>query len=99
MALTIAHVSKQTAATFVLNCTPNVKGVPRESTERWYRSVTLNGWTNPLNKVVTLMHLPCRVKVTEECGLEPAKGEFLVARFAYRLGSKHWCLDMAINGQ
>ena len=25
------------------------------------------------------------------------EGRFLVARFAYRLGSKHWCLDLALG--
>ena len=73
VAITIAPMSKQLAAAFVLNRTMNVKGVPRDTV---YRSVTLNGWTSPQKKVATLMHLPwpCTVKVTEECGLELAEG-------------------------
>ena len=95
--ITIAPMGKQPAATFILNRTVNDKGVPRESTERWYWGVTLNGYTGPQNKVASLLHLPCKVTVTKECSLELMEGEFLVARFAYRLGSKHWCLDMAMG--
>ena len=43
------------------------------------------------------MHLPCRVAVTDECGLVAGEGRFFVGRFAYRLGSKHWCLDLAVG--
>ena len=43
------------------------------------------------------MHLPCRVTVTEDCGLVAGEGGFFVARFAYRLGSKHWCLELAVG--
>ena len=43
------------------------------------------------------MNLPCRVTVSEDCGLVAGQGEFFVARFAYRLRSKHWCLDLAVG--
>ena len=43
------------------------------------------------------MHLPCRVTVSDECGLVSGKGFFFVRWLAYRLGSKRWCLDLAVG--
>ena len=84
VAITIAPVGKQPAAMFVLDRKVNVKGLPRESPKGWYWSVTLDGYTGPENKVATLLHVPLRSIVTEECSLELAEGEFLVAQFAYK---------------
>ena len=72
-----------------------MKGAPRYSIERWYWSVTLDTCTAPQQRTSTQMHLPCRVTVTDECGLVARKGGFFVGRFAYRLGLKHGCLDLA----
>ena len=38
---------------------------------------------------------------TDRSGVLPfgGGGGYLIARFAYRLGSKHWCLDVAVGGQ
>ena len=76
-----------------------MKGVPRHSTERWYWSVTLHAVTAAQTTTPTQMHLPCRVTVSENCGLVAGEGGFFVARFAYRLGSKHWCLDLAVGSE
>ena len=88
--LSIAPVNKQPA--YLLNRMVNVNGTPRHSTERWYWSVTA-----PQQRTATQMHLTCRVAVTDECGLVAGEGGFFVGRFAYRLGSKHWYLDMAVG--
>ena len=74
-----------------------MKGVPRHSTERWYWSVSLNACTAAQTTTPTLMHLPWKVTVSEDCGLVAGEGGFFVARFAYRLGLKHWCLDLAVG--
>ena len=97
--LYIAPVNKQPAPAYLLNKTVNVKGVPPHSTERWYWSVTLNAVTAAQTTTPTQMHLPCRVTVSEDCGLVAGEGGFFVARFAYRLGSKHWCLDLAVGSE
>ena len=97
LGLSIAPVNKQPAPAYLLNRTVNVKGAPRHSTERWYWSVTLDACTAPQQRTSTQMHLPCRVTVTDECGLVAGEGGFFVGRFAYRLGSKHWCLDLAVG--
>ena len=97
--LYIAPVNKQPAPAYLLNRTINVKGVPRHSTERWYWSVTLNAVTAAQTTTPTQMHLPCRVTVSEDCGLVAGEGRFFVARFAYRLGSKYWCLDLAVGSE
>ena len=97
LGLYIAPANKQPAPAYLLNRTVNVKEGPRHSTERWYWSVTLHACTAPQTSTPTLMHMPCRVTVTEDCGLVTGEGEFFVARFAYRLGSKHWCLDLAVG--
>ena len=99
LGLYIAPVNKQPAPAYLLNRTVNVKGVPRHSTERWYWSVTLNAVTAAQQTTVTQMHLPCRVTLSEDCGLVAGEGGFFVARFAYRLGSKHWCLDLAVGSE
>ena len=99
LGLYIAPVYKQPAPAYLLNRTVNVKGVPRHSTERWYWSVTLNAVTAAQQTTPTQMHLPCRVTVSEDCGLVAGEGGFFVARFAYRLGSKHWCLDLAVGSE
>ena len=97
LGLYIAPVNKQPAPAYVLHRTVNVKGAPGHSTERWYRSVTLHACTAPQTSTPTHMHLPCRVTVTEDCGLVAGEGGFFVARFASRLGSKHECLDLAVG--
>ena len=97
LGLYIAPVNKQPAPAYLLNRTVNVKGVPRHSTERWYWSVTLHACTAPQTTTPTQMHVPCRVTVTEDCGFVAGEGGFFVARFAYWLGSKHWCLDLAVK--
>ena len=97
LGLYIAPVNKQPAPAYLLNRTVNVKGAPQHSTERWYWSVTLDVCTAPQQRKPTQMHLPCRVTVTEDCGLVAGEEGFFVARFAYRLGSKHWCLDPAVG--
>ena len=99
LGLYIAPVNKQPAPAYLLNRTVNVKGVPRHSTERWYWSVTLNAVTAAQQTTATQMHLPCRVTLSEDCGLVAGEGGFFVARFAYRLGSKHWCLDLAVGSE
>ena len=99
LGLYIAPVNKQPAPAYLLNRTVNVKGVPRHSTERWYWSVTLNAVTAAQQTTATQMHLPCRVTLSEDCGLVAGEGGFFVARFAYRLGSKHWCLDLALGSE
>ena len=97
LGLYIARVHKQPAPAYLLNRTVNVKGAPRHSTERWYWSATLDACTAPQTRTPSQMHLPCRVTVTEDCGLVAGEGGFFVARFAYRLGSKRWCLDLAVG--
>ena len=97
LGLYIAPVKKQPAPAYLLKGTVNVKGAPRHSTERWYWSLTLDACTAPQTKTATQMHLPCRVTVTEDCGLVGGEEGFFVARFAYRLGSKHWCLDLVVG--
>ena len=97
LGLYIAPVNKQPAPAYLLNRTVNVKGAPWHSTERWYWSVTLNACTAAQTTTPTQMHLPCRVTVSEDCGLVAGEGEFFVARFAYRLGFKHWCLDLGVG--
>ena len=97
LGLSIAPVNKQPASVYLLNRMGNVKGAPRHSTERWYWSVTLDAYTAPQQRTSSQMHLPCRVTVTDECGLVAGEGEFFVGRFAYQLGSKHWCLDLVVG--
>ena len=97
LGLYIAPVNKEPAPAYLLNTTVSVKGAPRHSTERWYCSVTLHACTAPQTSTPTQMHLPCRVTVTEDCGLVAGEGGFFVAHFAYRPGSKHWCLDPAVG--
>ena len=97
LGLYIAPVNKQPAPAYLLNKTLNVKGAPRHSTERWYWSVTLHTCTAPQTSTPTHMQLPCTVAVTEDFGLVGGEGEFFVVRFAYRLGSNHWCLDLAVG--
>ena len=87
LGLYIAPVNKQPAPAYLLNRTVNVKGVPGHSTETWYWSVSLNAVTAAQTTTPTQMHLPCRVTVSEDCGLVAGEGGFIVARFAYRLGS------------
>ena len=99
LGLYIAPVNKQPAPAYLLNRTVNVKGVPRHFTERWYWSVGLNAINAAQQTTPTQMHLPCRVTVSEDCGLVAGEGGFFVARFAYRLGSKHWCLDLAVGSE
>ena len=99
LGLYIAPVNKHPAPAYLLNRTVNVKGVLRHSTKRWYWSVTLNAVTATQQTTPTQMHLPCRVTVSEDCGLVAGEGGFFVARFAYRLGSKHWCLDLAVGSE
>ena len=99
LGLYIAPVNKQPATAYLLNRTVNVKGVPRHSTERWYWSVTLNAVTAAQTTTPTQMHLPCRVTVSEDCGLVAGEGGCFVARFAYRLGSKKWCLEVAVGSE
>ena len=99
LGLYIAPVNKQPAPAYLLNGTVNVKGVPRHSTERWYWSVTLNAVTAAQTTTPTQMHVTCRVTVSEDCGLVAGEGGFFVARFAYRLGSQHWCLDLAVGSE
>ena len=67
--LSIAPVSKQPAPAYLLNRTVNVKGALRHSTETWYWRVTLDACTAPQQRTATQMHLPCRVAVTDDCGL------------------------------
>ena len=43
------------------------------------------------------MHLPCTVAMTNECRLVAGEGGFFVGRFAYRVGTKHWCLELAVG--
>ena len=76
-----------------------MKGVPRHSTERWYGSVGLNAVTAAQQTTSSQMHLPCRVTVSEDCGLVAGEGGGFVARFAYWLGSKHWCLHLAVGSK
>ena len=76
LGLYIAPVNKQPAPAYLLNRTVNVKGVPRHSTERWYWSVTLNACTAAQTTTPTQMHLPCRVTVSEDCGLVAGEGGF-----------------------
>ena len=97
LGLYTAPVNKQPAPAYLLNRTVNVKGVPRHSTEGWYWSVSLNACTAARTTTPTQMHLPCRVTISEDCELVAGEGGFFVARFAYQLGSKHWCLDLAVG--
>ena len=97
LGLYIAPVNKQPTPADLLNRTVNVKGVLRHSTERWYWIVTLNAVTAAQATTPNQMHLPCRVTVSEDCGLVAGEGGFFVARFAYRPGSKLWCLDRAVG--
>ena len=76
LGLYIAPVNKQPAPAYPLNRTVNVKGVPRHSTERWYWSVTLNAVTAAPTTTPTQMHLPCRVTISEDCGLVAGEGHF-----------------------
>ena len=99
LGLYIAPVSKQPAPAYLLNKTVSVKWVPRRPTDGWYWSVTLNAVRAAQTTTPTQMHLPCRVTITEDCGLVAGEGGFFVARLAYRLGSKHWCLDLAVGSE
>ena len=97
LGLYIALVNKQPASAYLLNRTVHVKEAPRHSPQRWYWGVTLDACTAPQTWTPTQMQLPCRVTVTEDCGVLAGEGGFFVARFAYRLGSKHWRLDLAVG--
>ena len=69
LGLYIAPVNKQPAPEYLHHRTVNVKGVPRHSTKRWYWSVTLNAVTATQQTTAAQMHLPCRMTLSEECGL------------------------------
>ena len=89
LGLYIVPVIEQSAPAYLLNRTVNVKGVPRHSTKRWYWSVTLNAVTAAHTTTPTQMHLPCRVTVSEDCGLLVGEGGFFVARFAGKQARGH----------
>ena len=96
--LQIANVSRQAALAYILPCNVVVKGVPRSSTECWYWTVSVEGVQLPQAACKSVMHFPCRLQPTTP-GFFPLEGEdYLIARFAYRLGSKHWCVVVGGGG-
>ena len=69
LGLSVSPVNRKPAPAYLLNRTVNVKGATRHSSKRWYWSFTLHACTAPQQRTSNQMHLPCRVTVTDECGL------------------------------